>query len=162
VSRKNLSHCQALQGRLRHPAHQPERKHSAFPQVRTPKSAPISRRIRSFARLFSSSKAHFPKCADHPYHFNLLPRPKHQRNFNCAPSTSQIFPERRLQSASRLTGLGGSGINSALQSQQQSPSEESEIRPYAPPPNVPDHRPRAHDARLETAMLSLGSVHPVC
>jgi hypothetical protein len=29
-------------------------------------------------------------------------------------------------------------------------------------PNVPDHRARANDARLETAARSRDSVHPVC
>jgi hypothetical protein len=38
----------------------------------------------------------------------------HQPNLNCGPSASQGFPERGLQSASRLTRPCGSGINSAL------------------------------------------------
>jgi hypothetical protein len=57
---------------------------------------------------------------------------------------SQIFPERGLQSASRLTGTGGSGINSALLSQQRSPSEKSEM---CPPRDWPHSRGLKLDSR---------------
>jgi hypothetical protein len=56
--------------------------------------------------------------------------------FRCDPivlhrdaQQARIFPERGLQSASRLAGTGGSGINSALLSQQRSSSEKPVMRP---------------------------------
>jgi hypothetical protein len=159
VSRKNLSHCRAPQGRLRHPAHQPGPKPRHFlrsalqnprkycvkltppqgcsrPRRHTSQSVPLTPAISICCLLPASTKSQL--------------RAERISRFSRARTSVRFAVDPPMWKRNKFR---------APISQQRSPSEKSEMHPKAPSPNDQADRQSPSGERRQPIRRSTTRTH---